>query len=227
VATLSDEIAAIVMAAEPEEDGDHDTSDNSANINLGHVNVQVLGKTSDEFDVAAFNATTAHSYYEKADIASVLAQSYSENADIESVSGETCTWNQLMSRELESMMHELTLGQGDSNTGFRGIAIYTCCTGASVCSEVEYRRYCRATGNEYSIAPHSSASVKFGNRIIECRSSAFNRQSSHPRLPSRYVAFSFMAHIIPDTDTPLLMSINDLDALNFDPPTLHTQIVVL
>jgi hypothetical protein len=38
-----------------------------------------------------------------------------------------------------------------------------CCTGASLCSEAEYRRYCRATGNKYSIAPHSSASVKFGN----------------------------------------------------------------
>jgi hypothetical protein len=205
VATFSDEVAAIVMAAEPEEDGDPETSDNSADVKLAHVNVQVLGKTSDEFDIAAFDSATAHSYYERADIASVVAQSYSENEDIESIVGETCTWNQLMARELESMMHELALGQGDSDTGFRVIAIDTCCTGASVCSEAEYRRYCRATGNEYSIAPHSSASVKFGNSNGSSnagRLRSIGKAVIHGYLPDIDVAFSFKAHIMPDTAGP-------------------------
>jgi hypothetical protein len=60
VATLSDEMAPIVMAAEPV-DVDPETSDDSADVNLAHVNVQVSGKTSDSFDVAAFNAATAKS----------------------------------------------------------------------------------------------------------------------------------------------------------------------
>jgi hypothetical protein len=77
VATFSDEVGAIVMAAEPEEDGDPETSDNSTDVNLAHVNVQVLGKTSNEFDVAAFIAATAHFYHEKADIASIVTHSYS------------------------------------------------------------------------------------------------------------------------------------------------------
>jgi hypothetical protein len=45
-------------------------------------------------------------------------------------------------------------------------------------------------------------------------------------IPDLDIAFSFKAHIMPDTDTPLLMSINDLDALNFDLSTLHSQITV-
>jgi hypothetical protein len=134
-----------------------------------------------------------------------------------------------MARELESMMHELDLGQGDSDTGFRGIAIDTCCNGASVCSEAEYRRYCRATGNEYSIAPHSSVSVKFANSNGSSnagRLRSIGKEVIRGYLPGIDVAFSFKAHIMPDTDTPLLMSINDLDALNFDLSTLHTQIKV-
>jgi Zinc knuckle len=109
VATLWDKVASTVMAAEPE-DVDPETSDDSADVNLAHINVQGLSKTSDSFDVAAFNAATAKSYCEKADIASVIAQSYSENADTELVVGEACTWKHHMAQELESMVHELALG---------------------------------------------------------------------------------------------------------------------
>jgi hypothetical protein len=218
----------IVMAAEPE-DVDPETSDDSADVNLAHVNVQVLGKTSDSFDVAAFNAATAKSYCEKADVASVVAQSYSENADKELVVGEACTWKQHMAKELESMVHELALGEGDDDVGFRGIAIDTCCTIASVCSDAEYRRYCRATGNEYSIAPHSSASVKFGKSNGSSKAGRLRSMGKaviRGYLPDLDIAFSFKAHIMPDTDTPLLTPINDLDALNFDLSTLHSQITV-
>jgi hypothetical protein len=98
-----------------------------------------------------------------------------------------------------------------------------------VCSEAEYRRYCRASANEYSIAPHSSASVKFGNSNGSSnagRLRSIGKAVIHGYLPDIDVAFSFKAHVMPDTDTPLLMSINDLDALNFDLSTLHIQIKV-
>jgi hypothetical protein len=67
------------------------------------------------------------------------AQAYIERADIAAIDAKT-----------EPMTHR--------DADFRGIAIETCCTGASVCSEAEYRRYCRAACSEYVCKKSASKS---------------------------------------------------------------------
>jgi hypothetical protein len=46
---------------------------------------------------------------------------------------------------------------------FGGIVVDTVCTGASVCFEREYRRYCRDVGVEYNIFSNTLAWVSFGD----------------------------------------------------------------
>jgi hypothetical protein len=67
------------------------------------------------------------------------AQAYIERADIAAIDAKT-----------EPITHR--------DADFRGIAIDTCCTGASVCSEAECRRCCRATCGEYVCKKSASKS---------------------------------------------------------------------
>jgi hypothetical protein len=113
------------------------------------------------------------------------------------------------------LARRLTSNQQD----FGGIVLDSACTGASVISATEYERYCRDTGGEYLIDADSRGHVKFGNA---------KQGRNVGRLQSLGVArirgyvdtfdevFEFDAHVIPGTDTPLLISIQDLDSLSYD-----------
>jgi hypothetical protein len=64
----------------------------------------------------------------------------------------------------------------------------TACTGASVCSELEYRRYCRDVGVEYNILPNSSAWVSFGDA---------NKVTGHGRMRSLGIEHEFRLETTP------------------------------
>jgi hypothetical protein len=81
-----------------------------------------------------------------------------------------------------------------------------CCAGASAFSKAEYRRYCRATGSEYSIAPISSAPTTFGDgnstaNVDRLRSTGTAVNRGH--RSALEFSFSFKAHITLDADTRL------------------------
>jgi hypothetical protein len=113
--------------------------------------------------------------------------------------------------------------------GFGGIVMDTACTGASVCSEREYRRYCRDVGLEYNILPNSSAWVSFGdaNKVTgQGRMRSLGIAIIKGYLPDLDTVFEFDAHIMSGVDTPLLMSLNDMDALGMDLRTMNSELFI-
>jgi hypothetical protein len=70
---LSDEVAAIVMEPEPEDDSD--TTEDSVDVNLTHVPVQVLHESTTSFDTAAFNAQPGNRILRKRTLRQFLASS--------------------------------------------------------------------------------------------------------------------------------------------------------
>jgi hypothetical protein len=92
-------------------------------------------------------------------------------------------------------------------------------TGASDIFATEYERYCRDRGAEYLIDADSRGHLKFGN--AKQRRNVGRLQSLGVARIRGYVdtfdeMFEFGAHVIPGTDTLLLMSIQDLDGLGYD-----------
>jgi hypothetical protein len=127
-----------------------------------------------------------------------------------------------MRAEYDDMNMQLSGG----SEGFGGIVMDTACTGASVCSEREYRRYCRDTGVEYKILPNSSAWVAFGdaNKVTgQGRLRSLGIAIIKGYLPDLDTVFEFDAHIMSGVDTPLLMSLNAMDALGMDLRTRNSE----
>jgi hypothetical protein len=120
-----------------------------------------------------------------------------------------------MTKEIANMTRNLA---GDDHE-FGGIVIDTACTGASVVSSDEYTRYCRDTGSEYHILPNSSGCVRFGDSkkgTTKGRLKSLGRAKIRGSVSSLDETFEFYAHVVPATDTPLLMSLNDLNGLGYE-----------
>jgi hypothetical protein len=113
------------------------------------------------------------------------------------------------------LARRLTSNQQD----FGGIVLDSAYTGASVISATEYERYCRDTGAEYLLDADSRGHVKFGN-AKQGRNVGRLQSLGVARIRGYVDTFDelleFDAHVIPGTDTPLLMSIQYLDSLGYD-----------
>jgi hypothetical protein len=102
---------------------------------------------------------------------------------------------------------------------FGGIVLDSACTGASVVSADEYFRYCRDTGPEYRIEPNSSGVVRFGDAkkgSKQGRVRSLGQARIRASIDSFGEVFEFCAHVVPGTDTPMLMSLQDLDGLGYE-----------
>lgn len=125
------------------------------------------------------------------------------------------TWNDEMEEELRRMTRCLSADE----QSFGGIVLDTACTGASVVSAAEYAWYCRDTGAEYCIEPNSSGCVKFGDTkrgTKQCRIKSLGTAKIRGYVDTFDEVFEFQAHVVQGTDTPLLLSIQDLDGLGYD-----------
>jgi hypothetical protein len=151
ISDLRQEDATLVLASEAtyidskaEADSDH-PDDNSSEVEgeAAHVNL-VSAKLDEEPWVNSarreFNESITADAYDHAFIGVHSFSAY-------------------MRAEYDDMNMQLSGG----SEGFGEIVMDTACTGASVCSEREYRRYCRGVGVEYNILPNSSAWVSFGD----------------------------------------------------------------
>jgi hypothetical protein len=165
---------------------------------VSDVNFTRIGKYSSNLDAVQFNRDAARA---AADSALVFAISSSWEAD--------------MSREMENMAQQLS---GDDRS-FGGIVLDSACTGVPVVSADEYLRYCRDTGAEYSIEPNSSGVVRFGDakkRSKQGRVRSLGQARIRASIDSFGEVFQFWAHVVPGTDTPMLMSLQDLDGLGYE-----------
>jgi hypothetical protein len=120
-----------------------------------------------------------------------------------------------MSREIENMAQQLS---GDDRS-FGGIVLDSACTGASVVSADEYLRYCRDTGAEYSIEPNSTGVVRFGDAKKGSKQSrvfSLGQAQIRASIDSFGEVFQFWEHVVPGTDTPMLMSLQDLNGLGYE-----------
>jgi hypothetical protein len=130
-----------------------------------------------------------------------------------------------MRAEYEDMNMQLS---GESE-GFGGIVMDTACTCASVCSERENRRYCRDVGVEYNILPNFSAWVTFGdaNKVTgQGNTRSLEIATIKGYLPDLDTVFEFDAHIMSGVDTPLLISLNDMNVLGMDLRTMNSELFV-
>jgi hypothetical protein len=102
---------------------------------------------------------------------------------------------------------------------FRGIVIDSACTGASVVSAIEYKRYCRDTGAEYSIDPNSCGYVRFGDADVDGtkgRLKSLGTAKIRGYDPESDELFEFYWLVIPGIDAPMFMSLQDLRGLGFE-----------
>lgn len=125
------------------------------------------------------------------------------------------TWDEDMQEEMQRMTRHLSADE----QSFDGIVLNTACTGASVVSAAKYERYCRDTGAEYHIELNSSGYVNFGD-AKKGKKRGMIKSLGTARIRG-YVdkfdeVFEFQAHVVPGTDTPFLMSIQDLDGFGYD-----------
>jgi hypothetical protein len=119
-----------------------------------------------------------------------------------------------LENELKTMPRKLS----SDNQTFRGIVIDSACTGASVVSAIEYKRYCRDTGAEYSIDPNSCRYVRFGDADVDGtkgRLKSLGTAKIRGYDPESDELFDFFWHVIPGIDAPMLISLQDLRGLGF------------
>lgn len=173
-----------------EPDGDADVAEVSdANITITE---------NEEVDSVAFNRSIAANAADSAFVLSIAS-----------------TWDSRMKDEMKTMTRRLSADE----QSFGGIVLDSACTGASVVSANEYQRYCRETGAEYCIEPNSSGYVRFGNARkgdTSTRVKPLGQARIRGYVETFDEVFEFFAHVIPGTDTPLLMSVQDLDGLGYD-----------
>lgn len=128
--------------------------------------------------------------------------------------GLQSSWESDMAAELEDMAIALSADE----LSFGGIIIDTACTGASVISADEYRRYCRDTGAEYYIDCHATGFVSFGDSR-KGTSAGRVRSLGMATICGKIDTFDEVevkAHVVPNTDTPMLLSMQDLQGLGYE-----------
>lgn len=174
------------------------------------------GSSEDDADAAVVEAEVLFTDVSSSDPATVNATTCQHLADRALVSSLQATFEVNMQREIASMNAALA----DANDRkFGGIVIDTACTGASVISEDEYRRYCNDTGASYAIDASLAGYVSFGDSR---RGTEKGRVLSLGMAEiSEFVAtfdevFRIRAHVVPGTDTPCLMSLQDLEGLGYE-----------
>lgn len=120
-----------------------------------------------------------------------------------------------MDRDFERM-HRHTSG---NDLSFGGIVIDMACTSASVVSAAEHERYCRDTGAEYKIEKNSQGYVRVGN-AKKTDQQARVKSLGIAKIRGYVATFDevneFYVYVVPNTDTPPLLSLQDFDKLGYE-----------
>jgi hypothetical protein len=185
---------AFLEASSSSENNSTDTDDDDDVADVSNANVTRAPVADAHVDAFHLNAATAAAAYNAAFVFTIS----SRGSSVEDMEYELKT----MSRKLSS-----------DDQPFGGIVLDSACTGASVVSATEYKRYCRDTGAEYSIDPNSCGYVRFGDADVngtKGRLKSLGTATIHGYVPESDEFFEFFCHVIPGTNTPMLISLQDM-----------------